>query len=65
MGAMRDDDLRHWDSDRIRERHYDDHNYDPDEELDRWLFRGVWVLMFFGAWKMLELGWAIAKWVLA
>lgn len=34
-------------------------DYDPDEVLDRWLVRGIWVLMLFGVWKLLELAWAL------
>lgn len=57
---MRDDDLRHWDSDRIREHHDDLPDYDREAELDRWLGRGVLTLSFFGIWKLLELGgWAV------
>ena len=62
---MRDDDLRHWDSDRIRENHDDDHDYDRDAELDRWLGYAVLLFIALGLWKILDLGWAIAKWALA
>ena len=34
---VKDDDLRHWDSDRVRANHDDDHNYEADDDLDRWL----------------------------
>ena len=57
---MRDDDLRH--CDRIRENHDDDHNYDADEALDRWLLGMVIAIAFFtlfGFWKFLELAVAL------
>ena len=65
-----DDDLGHWDSDRVRDpapRPWDDRSnhdlpdYDPDGELDRWFVRGIWVLMLFGIWKLLDLAWALAS----
>ena len=62
MRDDRDDDLRHWDSDRIRENHDDDHNYDADEALDRWLLGMVIAIAFFtlfGFWKFLELAVAL------
>lgn len=60
---MRDDDLRHWDSDRIRERHYDDHNYDADADLDRWLGYALLVIGVLGLWKILDLVIALVRWV--
>jgi len=63
---MRDDDLRHWEHHpQIRENHDDDHDYDRDAELDLWLGRGIVVMLFFGTWKLLELAYSVAKWVLS
>ena len=66
-----DDDLGHWDSNRVRDRswddrsHHDSPDYDQDGELDRWLVRGIWVLMCFGVWKLLELAWALTSSLIA
>lgn len=61
-----DDDLRHWDSARIRENHDIDHDWvAQEEELERWLGYTLGALALLGVWKVLDLGYALARWILS
>ena len=62
---MNDDDLRHWDSDRVRENHdIFQEDLDREEQAERWLGYGLLVLALLGIWKILEFVWMAAGWAL-